>query len=103
MDLTQNDLKNMKGEEGQKQILERNLEVHRNRKWIVNCIGVIALIVIILCFYLQISQAVVITVILVFVYAILRILYRILDKKMEMRLKRFKQEKRKSTIKLYQS
>ncbi|MGK3722369.1 hypothetical protein ACSLFS_25180 [Priestia megaterium] len=103
MGLTHNDLKSMTSEEGQKQLLERNLEAHRNRKWIVNCICVIAPIVAILCFYLQLPQAVGITVILFFICAITWILHRALDKKMELRLKRFKQEKRKSTIKLYRS
>ncbi|MGG0552538.1 hypothetical protein ABEY55_08105 [Priestia aryabhattai] len=103
MDFTQNHLKGMTSEEGQKQLLEKKLEAHRNRKWIVNLICAIAPIAAILCFYLQLPQAVIITVSLIFLCAILRILYRMLEKKRELRLKRFKQEQRKSTFKLYRS
>jgi Flp pilus assembly protein TadB len=103
MDLTQNHLKGMTSEEGQKQLLEKKLEVHRNRKWIVNLICAIAAIAATLCFYLRLPQAVIITVSLIFICAIIRILYRTLDKKRELRLKRFKQEQRKSTFKLYRS
>ena len=103
MDLTHNHLKGMTSEEGQKQLLEKNLEAHRNRKWIVNSICAIALIVATLCFYLRLPQAVIITLSLISICTIIRILHRTLDKKMELRLKRFKQEQRKSTIKLYRS
>ncbi|MCY9025010.1 hypothetical protein MOF32_19020 [Priestia megaterium] len=103
MDLTQNHLKDMTSEEGQKQLLEKKLEAHRNRKWIVNLICAIALIAATLCFYLRLPQAVIITVSLIFICAIIRILYRTLDKNRELRLKRFKQEQRKSTFKLYRS
>ncbi|MED4267279.1 hypothetical protein [Priestia megaterium] len=103
MDLTQNHLKDMTSEEGQKQLLEKKLEAHRNRKWIVNLIYAIAPIAATLCFYLRLPQAVIITVSLIFICAIIRISYRTLDKNRELRLKRFKQEQRKSTFKLYRS
>ncbi|MED4286647.1 hypothetical protein P4679_32605 [Priestia megaterium] len=101
MNLTHNHLKGMTSEEGQKQLLEKNLEAHRNRKWIVNCICAIAPIVATLCIYLRLPQAVIITVSLIFICATIRILHRTLEKKMELRLKRFKQEQRKSTFELY--
>ncbi|MBW0933809.1 hypothetical protein [Priestia megaterium] len=103
MNPTHNNLEGIKREEGQKQLLERSLETHRNRKWVISFIWAISFLVAILCFYLHLPQAAIITVILLFLCATIQILYRTLEKKIELRLKRIKQEKRKSIFKLDKS
>ena len=99
MNPTYNHVKNIKKEEGQKELLEKNLKAHRSRRWIINAIYAMSLLVAILCFYFHVPQAAIIAVILFCICAISEILYRALDKKIELRLKRIKQEKRKSIFK----
>jgi ABC-type multidrug transport system permease subunit len=103
MNPTYNHLKDTKKEEGQQELLERNLESHRNRRWVINSVYAMFLLVVILCFYFHVPQAVVITVILFCICTISEMLYRALDKKIKLRLKRIKQEKRKSIFKVNKS
>ena len=100
MNLTHNNSEGIKREEGQKQLLERNLEAHRSRKWIINLIFAVSLLVAVLCFCFQVPQAVIITVTLLFICTIIKIIHKALDKKIELRLKRIKQEQRKSIFKM---
>jgi hypothetical protein len=100
MNLTHNHLEGIKREEGQKQLLERNLKTHRSRKWIINFICAISLFVSILCFCFQVPQSEIITAILLFICTIIKIVHKTLDKKIELRLKRVKQEQRKSIFKV---
>ncbi|WP_322551647.1 hypothetical protein AAB109_28530 (plasmid) [Priestia megaterium] len=100
MNLTHNHSEGIKREEGQKQLLERNLEAHRNRKWIINFICAISLLVAILCLCFHVPRSVFITVILLFICTIIKIAHKTLDKKIELRLKRVKQEQRKSIFKV---
>ena len=99
MNYTYNHLENTKKEEGQKELLERNLETHRNRRWVINSIYAMFLLIVILCFYFDVPQAAIITIILFCICTTSEILYRALDKKIELRLKRVKQEKRKIIFK----
>ncbi|MFP7732244.1 hypothetical protein ACLHDF_02240 [Priestia aryabhattai] len=99
MNPTYNHLKDTKKEEGQKEVLERSLEAHRNRRWVINAVYAMFLLIVILCFYFHVRQAAIITVILFCICTTSEILYRALDKKIELRLKRVKQEKRKSIFK----
>jgi Mn2+/Fe2+ NRAMP family transporter len=99
MNSTYHHLKNTKKEEGQKELLERNLEAHRSRRWVTNSIYAISLLVLVLCFYFHVPQAAIITLILFLICVTSEILYRALDKKIELRLKRIKQEKRKIIFK----
>jgi Flp pilus assembly protein TadB len=103
MNLTHNNLEGIKREEGQKQLLERNLEAHRSRKWIINFICAISLLVAILCICFHVPRSLIITVILLFICTIIKIVYKTLDKKIELRLKRVKQEQRKSIFKINRS
>ncbi|MHC5531375.1 hypothetical protein [Priestia megaterium] len=103
MNLTHNNLESIKRKEGQKELLETSLEAHRSRRWVINSIYAISLLVVILCFYFHVPQAIIITVSLFCICTISDILYRALDKKIELRLKRIKQEKRKSIFKVNKS
>jgi len=100
MNPTHNHLKDIKKEEGQKELLERNLESHRRRRWVISSIYAMSLLVVIFFFYFHVPQAAIITVILFCICTTSEIVYRMLDKKIELRLKRIKQEKRKSIFKL---
>ncbi|MED3855468.1 hypothetical protein P4607_29580, partial [Priestia megaterium] len=75
MNFTHNNLEGIKREEGQKQLLERNLEAHRSRKWIINFICAIFLLVAILCFCFHVPRSVIITVILLFICIIIKIVH----------------------------
>ncbi|MFF2597134.1 hypothetical protein ACFVSZ_27625 [Priestia megaterium] len=100
MNSTYHHLKDTKKEEGQKELLERNLETHRSRKWIINFICAIFLLVAILCFCFHVPGSVIITVILLFICIIIKIVHKTLDEKIELGLKRVKQEQRKSIFKV---
>ncbi|MGG2089061.1 hypothetical protein ABFY59_18950 [Priestia aryabhattai] len=99
MNSTYHHLKDTKKEEGQKEFLERNLEAHRSRRWVTNSICAMSLLVVVLCFYFHVPQAAIITLILFLICTTSEILYGALDKKIELRLKRIKQEKRKAYLK----
>jgi len=100
MNLTHDNSEGIKREEGQKQLLERNLEAHRSRTWIINFICTISLLVAVLCFCFHVPRSVIITVILLFICTIIKIVHKTVDKKIELRLKRVKQEQRKSIFKI---
>ena len=99
MNSTYHHLKCTKKEEGQKELRERTLKVHSSRRWVINSIYAMSLIVLVLCFYFHVPQAPIISLILFLICATSEILYRALDKKIELRLKRIKQEKRKIIFK----
>ncbi|MBG9472272.1 hypothetical protein [Priestia megaterium] len=99
MNSTYHHLKDTKKEEGQKELLERNLEAHRSRRWVTNSIYAMSLLVVVLCFYFHVPQSAIITLILFLICATSEILYRALDKKIELRLKLIKQEKRRIIFK----
>jgi hypothetical protein len=99
MNLTHNYLEGINREEGQKELLERSLEAHRSRRWVINSIYAISLLAVVLCFYFHVPQPAIVAIILICICATSEILYRALDKKIELRLKRIKQEKRKAIFK----
>ncbi|MQR86900.1 hypothetical protein GFV16_13355 [Bacillus megaterium] len=99
MTATYNHLKDVKKEEGHKEVLERTLKLHRNKRWVINSIYVMSLLAAILCFYFHVQRAGIIVFILICMCTTSEILYKTLDKKIELRLKRIKQEKRKSIFK----
>lgn len=100
MNPTNNHLESIKREEGQKKLLERTLEAHRNRKWVINLFWTVSILVVILSFSFHLSKSVGITGILLLICVISQIVHKTLDMKIELRLKRVKQEKQKSIFKL---
>ncbi|MED3981030.1 hypothetical protein [Priestia megaterium] len=100
MNSTLNTSEGIKREEGQKQLLEKNLQAHRNKKWIINFVCAISFLLAIVCLCFQVPKAIIITVILLFTCVTFQIAHKTLDRKIELRLKRIKQDQRKSMFKI---
>ncbi|MEW4278077.1 hypothetical protein [Priestia megaterium] len=100
MNSTLNNSEDIKREEGQKQLLEKSLQAHRNKKWIINFTCTISFLLAVLCFCFQAPDAIIITVILLFICVTFQTAHKMLDRKIELRLKRIKQDHRKIIFKI---